>query len=168
MRAIAHAGDGVAHGHQHLDQRARQPAARLASQADRSMRPSMRPARDDALQLRRLAGRAAQDGGQEDQHRRLHHHIGRVNEHGRQLRTGEAHHAIAPFLQIVEAQVVHRRHAGRHHDRFPVAIRQQECQIHKNPEMQLGQAGRLMDIQAANTITPAATAQRVSTDPGGR
>jgi hypothetical protein len=96
---------------------------------------------DDALQLRRLAGRAAQDGGQEDQHRRFHHHIGGVNEHGRQLRTGEAHHAIAPFLQIVEAQVVHRRHAGRHHDRLPVAIRQQECQIHKNPEMQLGQAG---------------------------
>ncbi len=146
--ARLHPANGVAHGQQHGMQRLGQTPCRL-----RRRRGQIDPSFDrsqishDRFQFRRLQRRTPQYRRQHDQDAGFDDDISGVNEHGRQLGPGKAHDPVLCLLEIVKAEVLRGDGRCREGDGAPIAVHQQKCQIHKNPEVQLGQALSLMNIE---------------------
>jgi len=135
----AHILDGLLDAlHRH-----RQTLARLAGDRDAGSRQI-----DDAL----LAGDGLTDvgqfftdlelgaraGRQEEQDARFHHDVGGVLDHAAQAWLGEADGAPTPFLEVVEAQVVHGDGRSAHDDGQTAPVHHQHGQKGKDAEVGLG------------------------------
>jgi hypothetical protein len=105
--------------------------------------------RDHAAQLGRLNAFGTQHDREIGEHDGFDDDVRGMREYDAQARLGEAQHAVAELLKIIERKMMHRCDESAEHDRPPVAVTQQECQAHEDAEVQLDHAVRLMDVQCA-------------------